>query len=93
MSTHYRLPPSEVQARFSAHELRRLELAEHECPWGEAAATLRAVYLAERVAALLGDKKAGKAAQELLTRLLGPAPKARPAGLKALLAQRKKRSD
>jgi hypothetical protein len=50
-----------------------LELAESEAPWGEAAETLRAIYLADMVLAALGDKDAAKEARQILNRLMGPA--------------------
>jgi hypothetical protein len=65
-------PVSEVRARYSAYELRELELAESEAPWGESAETLRAIYLADVVLAALGDKDAAKEARQILNRLMGP---------------------
>ncbi len=65
-------PLAEVRARYSAYELRELELAESEAPWGESAETLRAIYLADVVLAALGDKDAAKEARQILNRLMGP---------------------
>ncbi|MEN6424012.1 MAG: hypothetical protein ABFE13_01515 [Phycisphaerales bacterium] len=48
-------------------------MAEQECPWGESAETLRAVYLADAIFAALGDKEAAKEARQILSRLQGPA--------------------
>ena len=80
-------PVEEVRARYSAYELRELELAESEAPWGESADTLRAIYLADVVLAALGDKEAGKEARQILNRLMGPV-RARRRTLKSQLAQR-----
>ena len=66
-------PVEEVRARYSAYELRELELAESEAPWGESAETLRAIYLADVVLAALGDKDAAREARQILNRLMGPA--------------------
>lgn len=81
-------PLSEIRARYSAYELRELELAEQECPWGESAETLRAVYLADAIFAALGDKEAAREARQILSRLQGPAAKAKRRTLKSQLAQR-----
>ncbi|NLH44204.1 MAG: hypothetical protein GX448_20385 [Planctomycetes bacterium] len=80
-------PVEEVRARYSAYELRELELAESEAPWGESADTLRAIYLADVVLAALGDKEAGREARQILNRLMGPV-RARRRTLKSQLAQR-----
>lgn len=76
------MPIGEIETRFSDYELRRLELAEWECPWGESAENLRTIYLADVVRAMLGDKKAGEEAGRILRQLLGPAPKKRRRGPK-----------
>ncbi|NLH43325.1 MAG: hypothetical protein GX448_15910 [Planctomycetes bacterium] len=80
-------PVEEVRARYSAYELRELELAESEAPWGESAETLRAIYLADVVLAALGDKEAGREARQILNRLMGPV-RGRRRTLKSQLAQR-----
>jgi len=64
-----------LRARFSAYELRELELAERECPWGEAAENLRTLLLAATVRHVLGDKNAGEAIRRIENLLLGPPPK------------------
>ena len=69
--------------------MRELELAEHECPWGETADTLRAVYLADEVRGVLGDKQSAREARAILGRLLGPSPARKRKTLKTLLKDRK----
>lgn len=45
VATHYRIP-TEAVGQMPRAELMTLHVAEREAPWGEAAATLRAMYLA-----------------------------------------------
>ena len=66
-------PVEEIRARYSAYELRELELAESEAPWGESAETLRVIYLADVVLAALGDRDAAREARQILNGLMGPA--------------------
>ena len=81
-------PIEDVRARYSAYELRELELAESEVPWGESAETLRAIYLADVILAALGDKDAAKEARQILNRLMGPAKARRRRTLAAQIKQR-----
>jgi hypothetical protein len=74
----------QARRRFSPYELAELQIAEEAAPWGEAAANVRMLYLAARIqeasAGYTADsrKAAGRLAQRLLLKLLGPQPPRRP---------------
>ena len=75
LATHYRCTVPEVEARFSAYELREMEIAEELVPYGERAATLRMQYLGHViVAALAGSRAAQTAAERIRHRLEGTSP-------------------
>lgn len=71
LKTHYRCTLAELVDRFSARELRELEIAERIVPFGEYAMTLRAEYLAHAFAASQGSKESAAAATEIMRTLLG----------------------
>ncbi|MDD2777968.1 MAG: hypothetical protein RBT66_07025 [bacterium] len=82
-----------MSERFDAIELRRLEIAETECPWGEAAANLRMLYLADVLAAgqcakREDAKRYAKEANEIAAKLFGR-PQRKAAGVAELIRQRK----
>jgi len=69
--------------RFDAYELRRLELAEQECPWGEMSQNYRMMYLSATIQACLSGHKesaaeANNQAQRLWLKLFGPQPSPPP---------------
>ena len=57
--------------RFSAYELREMEVAEKVVPFGEYAMTLRSIYLARAMGASQGSEEAAKAARDIMAILTG----------------------
>lgn len=72
-ATGFRVRVDDVDDAFAPAELAELQIAEHECPWGEMAQSYRAEYLGAVIqmaaAGACGDTKAAHRAQARAQRL------------------------
>lgn len=73
----------DVPDLFDPYDLAELEVAEHECPWGEMAENYRMMYLAAAMQECMAGSKesateAFNRAQRIWIKLFGVQPSRRP---------------